>query len=66
MKIILNGKETVLKEEVSLVDFLNSRDLDLDKIVVEYNKNVVKSEEWSNITLKENDQLEVLRFVGGG
>ncbi len=66
MKITVNGEELDLKEESKLIDFLNSKELELDKLVIEYNENVIKAEEWERITLKENDNLEVLRFVGGG
>ena len=66
MKIFLNGKEEALSGEMTLMDFLNLKGLEPDRVVVEYNYNVVKREEWSSIVLKENDVLEVLSFVGGG
>ncbi|MFO7154969.1 MAG: sulfur carrier protein ThiS [Caldicoprobacter oshimai] len=34
--------------------------------MVEHNYRIVRSEEWQNIVLKENDNLEILKFVGGG
>ena len=66
MKITLNGKQEDLDVEISLEDFLNLKGLGFEKIVVEYNYNILKKEEWSGITVKENDNLEIVRFVGGG
>lgn len=66
MQISVNGKEENLKQPMNILDFLISKGLDPDRVVVEYNYEIVKKEEWSSIILKENDQLEVLRFVGGG
>ncbi|WP_058485750.1 sulfur carrier protein ThiS [Defluviitalea phaphyphila] len=66
MKIILNGKKENVQENITLMDLILSKNLNPDTIVVEYNLNIVKKEEWSNTFLKENDSIEVLRFVGGG
>ncbi|WP_018248049.1 sulfur carrier protein ThiS [Orenia marismortui] len=66
MRLKVNGQQQVLEEEVKLTDFLESKGLELDRLVIEYNKRVVSKEEWEDIILKDQDSLEVLRFVGGG
>ena len=66
MTIVLNGKKEVLEQQKSIRDLLISKSIDPNTVIVEYNGDIVKREEWANIILKENDVLEVLRFVGGG
>lgn len=66
MNIKINGKEETVNEKISLIELLEEKKLNLNAIVVEYNLEIVKNEEWSSIALKENDSIEVLRFVGGG
>ncbi|MDY0361079.1 MAG: sulfur carrier protein ThiS [Desulforegulaceae bacterium] len=66
MIIILNGKEEEVPKEITLNDFLKSKDADFDEIVVELNESVIETENYNKTILKENDRLEVLRFVGGG
>ncbi len=66
MVILLNGKKTEIREEKTLKELINEKGLEPDRIVVEYNYQVLKQEEWEKTILKENDNLEVLRFVGGG
>jgi len=66
MKIYLNGKEEVLEKSISIADFLTSMDLEFEAVVVELNKTIVETVDYDNKILKENDRLEVLRFVGGG
>lgn len=66
MNITVNGKKEKIEKDISLLRFLQQKGIDLDTVVVEYNYEVVKKEEWDGIILKENDNLEVLRFVGGG
>lgn len=66
MQIYLNGKKTEMDSVVSLSDFLTLRGLEPDRIVVQYNFEIVRKEDWTRIYLKENDNLEILRLVGGG
>jgi len=67
MNLKLNGKAIEIKEEnVSLYDFLVSRQFEPERLVVELNFEIVPKEKWKDVILKENDTIEVLRFVGGG
>ncbi len=65
MKINVNGKaeETA---PCSLLDFIHQKGLSPEGIVVEHNHNIVKRKTWQDIQLQENDNLELLSFVGGG
>ncbi|NPV26542.1 MAG: sulfur carrier protein ThiS [Firmicutes bacterium] len=66
MKITLNGKEEVINEGTSIAALIALKGLNPETVIVEYNFNLVKKETWAGIVLKENDRLEILRFVGGG
>lgn len=35
-------------------------------IVIEYNRKIIHPENWSSITLKNLDKIEILTIVGGG
>lgn len=66
MEVVLNGNAEKLAKEMNLSEFLFSKGLNPDTIIVEYNENIVRNQEWENIILQDKDRLEVLRFVGGG
>ncbi|OPY58902.1 MAG: Sulfur carrier protein ThiS [Pelotomaculum sp. PtaU1.Bin035] len=66
MRITLNGKETGLPEGVTVAGLIALKKLNPKTVIVEYNHELVKEETWADIVIKENDKLEVLRFVGGG
>ncbi|MDI6605257.1 MAG: sulfur carrier protein ThiS [Thermoanaerobacteraceae bacterium] len=66
MRLKLNGEEVLINKEMTLLEFLSLKGINPDTVVVEYNYDIVKREKWSQIILKENDNLEVVRFVGGG
>ncbi|WP_408954459.1 sulfur carrier protein ThiS [Natroniella sp. ANB-PHB2] len=66
MKITVNGKEEEIKAGLSIVDYLENKDLEVGRVVVEYNGQVIKQDKWEQIELAEDDKLEILNFVGGG
>ncbi|WP_273483802.1 sulfur carrier protein ThiS [Desulforamulus ruminis] len=66
MDIRFNGKTLTVKEELTLGQLILEKGLNPDTVIVEYNNELVKQGHWAQIVLKENDTLEVLRFVGGG
>ncbi|MCX7714902.1 MAG: sulfur carrier protein ThiS [Clostridia bacterium] len=66
MIIFLNGEKCIVVENTTVLDLLIQKNIDVDTIVVEHNAKILQRENFSQITLCENDVLEVLRFVGGG
>ncbi|AEV69117.1 sulfur carrier protein ThiS [Acetivibrio clariflavus] len=66
MNIILNGKNTELEKPVTLLELLELKWIDHEKVIIEYNYDILMRDDWNKTVLKENDNVEVLRFVGGG
>ena len=55
-----------LHEIHSLKDLVHYFKLQPETIVVQRNGEVSKRKEWKNILLEEKDEIEFIRFVGGG
>ncbi len=66
MKVRLNGLEISLSRAATLAQFLSEQQLELDVVVVEYNGRIINKSELTAIVLEDQDEIEVLRFVGGG
>ncbi len=66
MDIQLNGKQTSVADNTSIGDLIRAKDLDPNTVVVEHNRAIVVAGDWDQVILKDDDTLEVLRFVGGG
>ena len=65
MQLSVNGKiENFTKTTID--ELIKDKGLNKHHIVVEYNETVVQRGEWDKIKLKDNDKLEILRFMGGG
>ncbi|MCX7746728.1 MAG: sulfur carrier protein ThiS [Clostridia bacterium] len=66
MVITLNGSKEELRSGTTLTELIASKGLEPNRIVIEYNLEILKREDWDKVSLKENDTIEILRFVGGG
>ena len=66
MKIIVNGSSEIVNEKSTIYDLIIGKGLNPDKIVVEYNYDIIQSDDYKTVILKNNDKLEILNFVGGG
>lgn len=50
----------------NLYEYLKSEGFELDRVVVEYNLDIIPREQLNSITIEDEATIEVLRFVGGG
>jgi sulfur carrier protein len=67
MNVKINGQEEVLPEEtLNLRELVIQRGLVPERVVIEYNFQVVLRENWPLICLQERDNVEIVSFVGGG
>lgn len=66
VEVRINGRTEALAGEVTILEFLQKKGLNLEAVVVEHNLVIVARQEWGNMHLQEGDSLEILHFVGGG
>jgi sulfur carrier protein len=66
MKLQVNGDPMELGEGATVTELLSQLKLKPELVVVELNLNILRREELAKTVLKENDQVEVVHFVGGG
>ena len=65
MQLTINGKVENL--DISTVaDVLKTKDIDPQLVAVEVNTQMIDQENLATTSLKENDKLEFLFFMGGG
>lgn len=66
IKITLNGEEYHIKENQSISDLVRELDLDVTKIAIERNLEIIANDNFSNTPILENDRIEIVSFIGGG
>lgn len=66
MKVIFNGNETVLKEGMKLLEFLNEKSYNIMIIATEINGEIIPKSKYEKIVINDGDRIEIVSFVGGG
>ena len=64
--ITVNGKQIQLTSEMSVADYLEQNNYQINRIAVEMNEEILPKYSYSETMLKIGDRLEVVTFVGGG
>jgi thiamine biosynthesis protein ThiS len=66
MKVSINGEGRSLESALTLSALVDSLGIKPDRVAVELNREIVPREQWPTTQLAEEDQLEIVHFVGGG
>ncbi len=66
MKINVNGKIQEFAVILNLKELLEYFELKVDQVVIELNRMVPEKDHYSQIQLQEGDQVELIKFLGGG
>ena len=66
IKIKLNGKPLFLPKGTSVYKVIKKNKLQLNKIAVELNKEIIDKKKINKILLKNKDKIEIVHFIGGG
>jgi len=64
--IQLNGEEYMIDGDVRLPALLERLKMRRGRVAVEINQTVVPRAQYDAVTLKPDDKVEIINFVGGG
>lgn len=66
ISIIVNGEALKIEQDLTVSDLIRQQQLIPERVAVEYNRSILARSRWSETMLKQEDQLEIVHFVGGG
>ena len=66
IKIKINGKNISVREDLKIGELVKKLDISLNKVAIELNNKILDKKKLKNITIKNNDKLEIVHFIGGG
>ena len=64
--LIVNAEPRVLAAPASVASLLATLGLDLRKVAVERNEEIVSRSRYAETALASGDRLEIVHFIGGG
>lgn len=66
INIKLNGETWEVNPDMDILSFLIQLEISPGSIVVEHNRKIINKNLLDHTVLKDGDELELIRFVGGG
>ena len=66
MELMVNGETREVPHGATVSTLLESLQVMPERVVVEVNLTILKRAEHAGTILREGDQVEIVRFVGGG
>jgi thiamine biosynthesis protein ThiS len=66
IKIKVNGKFKSVTENYKISDLVKDLKIPLKKVAIELNQEIIDKKKISKITLKKDDKMEIVHFIGGG
>ncbi len=62
----INGKRVELDMPTPLLTYLDRLGVNARAVAVEHNGMIIERADYANVNLKEGDNVEIVRMVGGG
>jgi cysteine synthase A len=66
VSITINGKKEKIEEGVKIIQLLQKKNIKPEVVAVELNGDIVNKNEYEKKTLKDNDVVEFVYYMGGG
>ena len=66
IKIKINGKSKLINVKTKLSYLIRDLKVPLNKVAIELNREIINKKNLKQISLKKNDQIEIVHFIGGG
>ena len=66
MQIQVNGESRQVREEINVTGLLQDLQLDVERVAVEINLEILDRRDFDARILEEGDRIEIMSFIGGG
>ena len=66
IKIKVNGKKLVFDHNASVEKLTKKLKIPLNKVAIELNKKILNKNKINKTKLDNNDNIEIVHFIGGG
>ena len=64
--IKINGENKSTPQDSSILNLLDIYKINKDRVVIELNKLILEKDKYGSTKLNNNDEIEIVTFVGGG
>ena len=66
IKIKFNGKKILIESRSNIGNLVKQFKIKLNNVAIEYNNEIIDKKKIKKIMLNNNDNIEIVHFIGGG
>jgi len=66
LNLTVNGERRAFPTRLTVAALVNALELDMRKVAVELNREIVPRSTYGQVALHSGDILEIVHFIGGG
>ena len=66
IKIRVNGKFKSISDNLKISDLIKDLKIPIKKVAIELNQEIIDKKNIGKISLKKDDKIEIVHFIGGG
>ena len=66
IKIKFNGKKTLIDSSSNIDNLIKQFNIKLNNVAIEYNNEIIDKKKIKKIMLNNDDNIEIVHFIGGG
>ena len=66
IEIRVNGKIKSISDKYKMSDLVKNLKIPIKKVAIELNQEIIDKKKINKISLKKNDKIEIVHFIGGG
>ncbi len=66
LELTVNGERLAFQTRMTVATLVTALELDIRKVAVELNREIVPRSTYADVTLSSGDILEIVHFIGGG
>ena len=66
IEIRVNGKVKSISDKYKMSDLVKNLKIPMKKVAIELNQEIIDKKNINKISLKKNDKIEIVHFIGGG
>jgi len=66
IEIRVNGKVKYISDKYKMSDLVKNLKIPMKKVAIELNQEIIDKKKINKRSLKKNDKIEIVHFIGGG
>lgn len=66
VEVMINGERRQVPAGATILELLAELEINPERVAIEFNREILRRENWATTRVHGGEQIEIVQFVGGG